>query len=83
MKYYTDNGVEITPGLRVFTNDWSWGTVLPEQFTSGGMCEPGGEYFNGWFKVKIDDDTEYCAGATKTYDGQRITTVAPPKRRLD
>lgn len=69
--YRTDNGVEITPDLRVFTNDWEWGTVTAEQFTSGGMCDPGGEYFNGWFDVRLD------SGRVKIYNGERMTTRPP------
>lgn len=68
MPNYTSNNVEISIGLRVFTNDWSWGTVVKE---------PSGWDTDGWWSVKIDDDAEYCAGQTKTYDGQRLTTRAP------
>ena len=71
-RWVTHNGVEITPNLRVFTNDWVWGTVVPEQFEGNGLCEPGGQYFDGWFSVRLD------SGAVKIYDGQRMTT-SPPK----
>ena len=67
----TDNGVSITPGLRVFTNDWEWGTVEPGQCTSGAVSDPGGEWFNGWFRVALD------SGSTKIYNGERMTTVRP------
>lgn len=63
----TSNGVEIALGLRVFTNDWSWGTVV---------AAPD-EWSDGWWKVKIDDDASYCAGMTKSYNGERMTTREP------
>ena len=71
-KNRTDNGVTIVPGLRVFVNDWSWGTVVA----------PTDEYLpaderDGWWLVKIDDDAQYCAGYTKSYNGDRMTTRAP------
>lgn len=71
-KYYTDNGVEITPGLRVMTNDWKWGTVEPKQFTNGGMTYPGGELFDGWFFVIYDGDER-----GSRFNGERLTTRAP------
>lgn len=67
----TDNGVEITPGLRVFTNDWVWGEVCPEQFESGSVLDPGGQYFNGWFKVKLE------SGKISLYNGERLSTRKP------
>jgi hypothetical protein len=70
--YKTDNGVEITPNLRVFTNDWEWGTVDAAQFESGGMSDPGGEFFDGWFKVRLDGSI-----GSKIYNGERMTTVKP------
>jgi hypothetical protein len=63
----TSNGVTIELGLRVFTNDWAWGSVVGEP----------SEYNPEWWSVKLDDDAAYCAGQTKTYDGDRMTTRAP------
>lgn len=64
----TSDGVKIEIGLRVFTNDWSWGTVT----------EPPREWDDrGWWRVQIDADAKYCAGQTKTYNGERMTTRAP------
>jgi hypothetical protein len=74
-QYKTDNGVEITPNLRVFTTDWAWGTVLPEQFTRGGMCDPGGQYFSGWFRVRLED------GRENIYNGERMSTRKPMSLR--
>lgn len=67
----TSDKVEISVGLRVFTNDWSWGTVI----------EAPSEYNDGWWKVKIDDDASYCAGQTKSYNGERLTCQNPSGER--
>lgn len=69
--WLTDNGVEITPGLRVFTNDWEWGTVLEENWKYQGPTDPGGEHFDGWFRVRLDlqGDEGY-----RLYNGERMTT---------
>lgn len=67
-EYKTANGVTIEVGLRVFTNDWSWGTVV---------AAPAEWDTDGWWKVTIDSDAKYCAGQTKTYNGERLTTRAP------
>lgn len=68
MPDFTANGVPIRIGLRVFTNDWAWGTVvdLPAEWDDAG-----------WYGVRIDDDAPYCAGHRKTYNGERMTTVQP------
>lgn len=80
-KYRTDNGVEITPGLRVLTNDWEWGTVDPAQFESGGSMDPAGEFFDGWFDVTYGDDApEEFRGRTKSYNGERMTTSQMHKK---
>lgn len=68
----TVSGVKIEPGLRVFTNDWVWGTVL----------HPADDYLpeaerDGWWMVKIDAYAPYCAGHTKSYNGERMTTMEP------
>lgn len=62
----TSDGVTIALHLRVFTNDWSWGTVVKE---------PAVWDDRGWWMVKIDDDAPYCAGQTKSYNGERMTTT--------
>jgi hypothetical protein len=56
--YYTYDGVEITPGLRVWTHNACWGTVDADQVTRGGSCDPGGEYFDGFFRV--NEETGSC-----------------------
>ena len=67
----TTDGVPITPGLRVFTNDWCWGTVMPEQFTSGRSTAVYGDYFDGWFQVALDN------GNVRAYNGDRLSTREP------
>lgn len=59
----TSNGVTITIGLRVFTNDWLWGTVVeaPAEWDE-----------RGWWTVELDNH-----GRRKTYNGDRMTTVRP------
>lgn len=69
--YKTSDGVEITPGLRVFTNDWEWGTVDAKPFERGGLSDPGSPYFQGWFDVVMDN------GRRSLYDGSRMTTRKP------
>jgi hypothetical protein len=69
--YRTSDGVPITPGLRVLTNELQWGTVAKAQFSNGNQCAPGGAYFNGWFEVIYDD------GTFVLQDGGRITTTPP------
>jgi hypothetical protein len=64
----TVDRVPITPGLRVFTNDCEWGTVEPGQFTRGGLSDPGGELFDGWYSVSLPN------GGTRRYDGERLST---------
>jgi hypothetical protein len=67
-KHYTDNGVEITDGLRVWTNDAEWGTV-----DYAGTSLLDSEYFEGWFRVTLD------SGRSATYNGERMTTAEPPR----
>lgn len=66
----TSNGVTIVVGLRVFTNDWAWGTVTapPAEWD-----EPG------WWEVVLDKNPKYYngGGQRKTYNGERMTTVEP------
>lgn len=67
-EYKTVDGVIIRAGLRVLDYDRKIGTVDHEQFTRGGSCDPGGEYFDGWFQVVRDD------GSTGLFNGERLTT---------
>lgn len=66
----TSNGVEIAVGLRVFTNDWAWGTVT---------APPAAWDEAGWWTVTLDTNPDYHngGGQVKTYNGDRMTTVAP------
>ena len=66
--YRTADGVEITPGLRVYTIDCVWGTVEAAQFTPGGRTDPGGDCFDGFFKVEVG------TGDIRLYDGSRMST---------
>lgn len=72
-KFYTSDGVEITPGLRVMTIDVKWGTVEPEQFTRERSTDPGGEYFDGWFDVLYEDGTKTLM------NGERMRTTEIPR----
>lgn len=83
MKYWdTSDGVEITPGLRVFTNDWKWGTVVPEQWRERGAYSVHSVTFDGWFQVRHDDsplrDGFGWAYGTIMLNGDRMATVSPP-----
>ncbi|MBQ6358489.1 MAG: hypothetical protein IJI97_05970 [Clostridia bacterium] len=73
--YYTSDGVEITPGLKVMTNEVKWGIIDPAQFTSGRSTHPGGEYFNGWFDVLYED------GSRVLMNGERLRTTPIPGMR--
>ncbi len=73
--YYTADGVEITPGLRVLDYDHRWGVVTEEQFTDGGLLSPGGEYFDGWYYVRADEDLPDSRGTR--FNGERLTTKDP------
>ena len=75
--FKTFDGVEITPGLRVLTNDWVWGTVLPEQFETDYSTGPNGKYFDGWFRVALDTNPGDTRGGL--YNGERMTTRSNEK----
>jgi len=68
-EYRTSNGVAIRAGLRVLDYDRKTGSVGHAQFTRGGSCDPGGEYFNGWFEVVRDD------GSTALFNGERLRAL--------
>lgn len=70
---FTVNGVAITPGLRVLDYDRKWGAVEAPQFMDDGMMTPGGEYFDGWYRVHRDGE----ARAYKKFNGERLTTREP------
>lgn len=85
-KWYTDNGVLITAGLRVFTNSWDgWYYVGKRQFEERDPRtgepygnNPGGEYFDGWFACYKTADEK---GQYTIYNGERMTTIAPREYR--
>jgi hypothetical protein len=70
--YYTSDGVEITPDLRVMTNEAQWGVIDQEQFTRGRSTDPGGGFFDGWFVVRYEDDSE------SLMNGDRLRTTEIP-----
>lgn len=67
MEYRTYDGVPVTVGLRVFTNDWEWGTVVE---TEASRMYPR-EDPDAWHKVKLD------SGRTNIYNRDRLTTREP------
>lgn len=69
-KTHTHDGAKIESGMRVLDYDRKWGIVDPAQFTRGGSCDPGGEYFDGWYEILRDD------GSTSRMNGTRMTTKA-------
>lgn len=53
-------------GMRVFTNDWEWGTIT--EVADGDTC---GTYCEAWHTVKLD------SGKEKIYNCDRLTTKEP------
>ncbi len=67
---HTCDGVEITPGLRVWSPyTMQWGTVEEGNWKYRGVIDPGGQYFNGWYYVLGDD------GRSSLLNGTRFATV--------
>lgn len=77
IQWLTDDEVAIVPGLRVFTIDCVWGTVEATQFKSGSALDPGGEHFNGMFRVAMDNDQGEPSNDIRIYNGERMSTVRP------
>lgn len=73
--YYTSDGVEITPGLKVMTNEAKWGVIDPEQFGTGRSTKVGGEFFDGWFDVLYEN------GDKVPMNGERLRTTPIPGLR--
>lgn len=63
------SGEEPMVGLRVFTNDWTWGTIT--QLDLRGMGEECGTYCQAWHDVQLDN------GNVKIYNCDRLTTKRP------
>ncbi len=74
---FTANGVAITPGLRVITNNMEWATVDPAQFMDTSILMPGGRAFDRWYYVIHDGDSH----PKDRFNGERLATVAPPVLR--
>ena len=60
-------------GMRVFTNDWEWGTIieLGDSSRYGEERDHCGTYCEAWHRVSFDD------GHIKSYNCDRLTTVVP------
>jgi len=76
--YHTWDGVKITPGLRVWSPyPYQWGNVDPDNWKYQGTTSPSGEYFDGWYRVKLDDDS------SELLNGTRMATVDPSGQNPD
>jgi hypothetical protein len=70
-------GKPVEIGLRVFTNDWVWGTVADtphnqrELETPHAPASPHSETCQGWFDVDLDSEVR------RTYDCSRMATRQP------
>lgn len=67
-------GTTPTEGLRVFTNDYIWGTILVDNSAASPIC---GTYCEAWHDVLIDADAPRRAGHTVMYNCDRLTTRMP------
>lgn len=65
-KHNITSGEEPTLGLRVFTNDWEWGTIVV--VSTYGEC---GTYCEAWHDVELD------SGSVKMYNCDRLATRKP------
>jgi hypothetical protein len=69
-QYITANGYVITAGLPVEDYDRRTdGVIGRRQFERGGMCDPGGQYWDGWFEV------EYPGGSVRKFNGERMRAL--------
>lgn len=76
----TYDGIEVKEGLRVFTNDWVWGTVVK-------VCadhRPTAHSFHAAHPDHTEDGVEGCwhdvvldTGREASYDHSRISARAP------
>lgn len=76
----TDDGVEVTEGLRVFTNDWVWGTVTAvcadrspamHSFHADHPNDTRNGVEGCWHTVDLD------TGYVREYNSDRMTTKSP------
>lgn len=70
---FTTDGVAITPGLRVITNDFRWGLVEATQFLSESSVAPGGQFFDHFYL--LNDETDRYPYAR--FDSERLSTKDP------
>jgi hypothetical protein len=70
--YVTANGYVIVPGMSVEDYDRRTdGVIGRRQFERGGVCDPGGQYWDGWFEV------EYPSGTVRKFNGERMRALIP------
>lgn len=68
------SGEEPSVGLRVFTNDWVWGTIIKVGDSSkmGPERDHCGTYCEAWHEVRLDG-----RDGVKIYNCDRLTTRRP------
>lgn len=66
------SGETPTVGLRVFTNDWVWGTIV--KVGRDEYKDECGTYCTTWHTVQRDDRPQ---GQTTDYNCDRLTTKKP------
>jgi hypothetical protein len=67
------SGEAPTVGLRVFTNDWEWGTIekVGSSLAYDGTPKVCGTYCQSWHEVRLD------SGRYTSYNCDRLTTKEP------
>jgi hypothetical protein len=72
--FTTEDGAPITEGAILFSYyDCRWGQIVP--FT-GGISQPGGPYFSGWFDFRQFAVPRRPESVT-CIDGSRLSSYAP------
>jgi hypothetical protein len=68
--FHTYDGVKIEAGLRVWSPyPYQWGNIEAGQFVDPSpLTGVGGQYFDGWYYVDLDD------GTRETLNGTRMAT---------
>ena len=75
-------GKPVRIGMRVFTNDWRWGTVLNTEHNRVMMSTPHvaesehADTCTAWFDVELDMD-ETHGSVTRRYDCTRMADRQP------
>lgn len=68
------SGETPTVGLRVFTNDWVWGTIVKVDDDETYRQKKCGTYCEAWHTVHLDGRP---AGSSTIYNCDRLTTRKP------